>query len=153
MLKGPGHRYTPVNKSGGLVNINAFIEVSLHKSAAPAAELRFNSFRRTSIHIMPGDMVNVEAEGSIELGMWVRTSSPEGRESGVGGVSLAPYNLVRTINHGALMNRIAHDADWKCAGKHVKFIAGREGELEFEVNDKQQYDNRGSYLVNVVVEK
>jgi hypothetical protein len=102
---------------------------------------------RSSAHVEKGQRVRILASGSIKIGGWAGTSQPEGRSSGFAGGDLSAYSIVSTYNHAALLYRVAGEADWLPYGQNCVFRAQRSGNLEFQVNDREQGNNSGSYKV------
>lgn len=110
-----------------------------------------NSFTKTDVKVDPGDVVFIKATGSIKVGPWVGHSGPNGRMSGVGGADLSFYNIVENLNHAALMYRISGDSTWHFAGEELEFYVQGSGFLEFQVNDRDQANNSGTYQVKIIL--
>lgn len=152
-VRDPAGRFAALRTDPEFFDINNFIILRMQPSAGKAFSV--SSHARPDICVNEGDLVNIEADGQIRVGTWVGTSDPDGRSSGVMGMSLEAYNIVSEINHGALMYRIAGKTGWRFVGKRSRFMIGsdEDGCLEFQINDNRQNDNYGAYSVRVSVVK
>lgn len=150
LARDPGRRYRPVRSDPELFQINSFIRIRMEPSQS--VNIRVSGFVSTRICFHAGDIITIEASGQITVGAFVGNSGPDGRESGVGNLSLSAYNIVQEFNHAALLYRMVGDSEWKLAGKRKKFIASRDGCIEFQVNDNRQGDNEGAYEVEVSIQ-
>lgn len=134
-------------------NIGSFAKTYLDINDTPPVQIEIDGFQKTLVKIYSGNIIKIKAVGNIRVGGWVGSSDPDGIKAGVAGISLESYNIVRNINHAALMCRISGENEWNLAGKEIEFIAQNEGYLEFQINDNQQSDNEGKYKVKVIVSK
>jgi hypothetical protein len=150
MARDPARRWKTLRSDPELFQINSFIKIRMEPSQSVSIKVSGLSSTRICFH--EGDVITIEASGQITVGAFVGNSGPDGRESGVGSFSLAGYNIVSEFNHAALLYRISGDRGWRLAGKRKKFIAGRDGCLEFEINDNRQGDNYGAYEVEVTIQ-
>ena len=143
-------KYKPKHADPEYFNINAYAIIQMEPSEAHRIVVR--GFTRTTVCVKKGDAISIEADGSIKVGSFVGSSDPDGRSSGVLGLSLESYNIVSRFNHAVLMYRFTGEDEWKVAGKRKRFIAPRDGCIEFEVNDNSQGDNSGYYEVEVSIQ-
>ncbi len=150
LARDPAKRWKPVKSDPEFFQINAFIRIKMLPSQS--ASIKVSGFLRTTICFKKGDVISIEASGHITVGIFVGNSTPDGREFGVGGLSLAAYNIVEKFNHAALMYRISGESEWRLAGKKKSFLAGRDGCIEFQINDNKQADNDGAYDVEVTIQ-
>jgi hypothetical protein len=150
-MRDPDRRYKPLRTEPELYSINSFIILRMEPNDAIGVDVE--GYKRSSVCVRNGDVVTMEAEGHIRVGAMVGTSDPDGRNTGVFGLSLESYNIVSTINHAALMYRLQGEREWRLAGKRRRFKASKDGCIEFQVNDNIQDDNVGSYTVNITVQR
>lgn len=150
-VKDPAGKYKPLRLEPELYSTERFNIIKMEPSNA--IEMDVNSFMRTRICVKQGDLVTIEAEGQIRVGAMVGNSDPDGRATGVFGMSLESYNIVSNFNHAALLYRFEGEKEWRLAGKKKQFAAGRDGCIEFQVNDNIQDDNVGSYSVKITVQR
>ncbi|MGB8193672.1 MAG: toll/interleukin-1 receptor domain-containing protein, partial [Chitinophagaceae bacterium] len=147
----PAGRYKPLRLEPDFFNITSFAVIKMQQSEA--VKIAVEGYTPTSICIDKGDIVNIEADGNIRVGANIGNADPDGRNSGMLGMSLEQYNIVRNLNHAALLYKLDGDANWKLAGKRKRFVATHNGCIEFQVNDNTQSDNYGSYTVEVSVQR
>ena len=105
-----------------------------------------------SIRIEKPGIISIKASGNMRVGLWVGTSSPDGRPTGVGELSLEAYNLVVDFNHAALIYKLNSDGPWKLCGSSCEFNTDGISQcidLTFNINDNKQEDNQGSYDITV----
>ncbi len=104
---------------------------------------------------MSMNKVTIQASGIIEVGFFVGNSTSSGIEGnkGVGGLSLAAYNIFPKWNHACLLYRAGDTDEWKYFDKNNTntFTAQQSGYLEFKVYDKELENNSGEYDVTVRV--
>ena len=108
-----------------------------------------NSHLNTHINVRKGELVQITAAGTINVGPFVGDSGPDGRESGLLGFPLAKYNIVREFRHAVLMFKLNEADNWVVCGANVKFRSAKDGELIFQVNDNDQGNNSGAYKVEI----
>jgi hypothetical protein len=148
----PTGRYQP--QYGGMpipYNIGAFNIVYMVKPDMPGVQV--NGFKELNdVFVRTGDTVQIRASGSISFNKTGGSSDPGGRLTDQWTLPLRQYNLVHYIpQHAALLYRIGSGDKWRYAGKDITFIADQDGHLQFEVNDNNQSNNKGFYLVEVKV--
>lgn len=141
-----------------IVDVRGTVSVTLEKDSRNASHLEYSVpglTRVTLERIRQGDKVRISTDGSIRVGQFVGNSTPEGKTSGVLGLSLEQYNIVPSFPHGALMYRFATDNKWRLCGRGFDFVSASNGPLDiiFQVNDNDQANNSGSYTVRVLVEE
>jgi hypothetical protein len=149
LVRDSAGRYRSLSKTPELVMINTFNVILMQNKNTQ--KLGVSAFTKTKICFTKGNIVTIEASGLIHVGPWVGKSDPDGREYGVFGITLERYSIDTTITTSALMYRLSGDERWKFAGKRRRFIAERDGCLEFEVNDKDKSNNYGEYEVEVTI--
>lgn len=150
-VKDPNAQYKPLKAEPDLYEINSLAVIKMKPGPSLTAEV--SGFIRSTVCVKEGDVVTMEATGHIRVGAFVGNSDPDGRASGVGGLSLESYNIVSQFNHAALMYRLEGEREWRLAGKYKRFIAPRSGCIEFQVNDNSQDDNYGYYSVSISVQR
>ena len=143
----PAKNYRPVRNEPELYNINSFIIIQMEPSRA--VSLGVNSYIKPNICFKKGDIITIEASGQMKVGNFVGSSGPDGKEVGW---NLEMYNVVPQFNHAALMYKVSGDKEWRLAGKRRRFIASRDGCIEFDINDNTQGDNSGKYDVEVSIQ-
>lgn len=111
--------------------------------------MNINCYNNTRIPVQTGETIAIRAWGSINVGPFVGDSSPDGRESGLFGVGLTKYDIVKTFKHAVLMFKLAEQDNWVACGSSFKFRSNKDGELIFQVNDNDQSNNSGAYTVEV----
>jgi hypothetical protein len=149
-VRDPRNRFKPLQSTPDLLEISAFHIIRMQ--ARNAAKIDISGYINSSICFKEGNVVTIEATGQIRVGTFVGNSDPDGRTSGVMGMSLESYNIVSAYNHAALMYRLNGETEWRLAGRKKKFIAPRNGCLQFQVNDNSQGDNYGTYTVEVSID-
>jgi len=148
----PLKHYRQISNGQNLYPIGAFIVIKM--KSQEGKKLSVSGHTVTTICYAKGDIITIEAAGNIRVGGFVGTSDPDGRPSGVMGMSLEGYNIVANYNHAVLMYRRVGETEWKVAGKYRRFYAtGSGGCLEFQVNDINQDDNEGAYDVSISIDK
>lgn len=121
------------------------------------------------ICVLPGDVVTVEANGSIKVGYLLGNVKPEGRNAGFLGFPLGDtFDIEPAFPHGSLMCRISGDDKWRrCAMREFSgfnlllfgeprkavFTASSSGCLEFDVNDNEKANNSGSFHVIIRIKR
>ena len=98
-------------------------------------------------YVEKGQRVRITAGGSINIGTFAGTSPPEGRPGGF----LSAYSIDKTFNHAALLYRIAGEKTWSPYGDNCVFEAQKNGNIEFQINDAEQVNNSGYYLVTTQI--
>lgn len=149
-VRDPIGKYKPILSTPELLDISSFNTIKMEGKSK--ITLKVTGFTRTRICIKKGDVVHIEATGNMRIGYCVGYSDPDGRQSGLFGLSLEQYCLVKGINSSALIYRVGPTDDWKLAGKKKVFVADRPGCIEFEVNEIDKSDNAGFYEVEVMIE-
>jgi hypothetical protein len=149
-VRDPRGQFRPLRSDPELLDINNFNIIKMQ--FRNTSKILVNSFASSNICFSQGNMVTIEATGQIRVGTFVGSSDPDGRVSGVMGMTLESYNIVSNFNHAALMYRFRGETAWRVAGKRKRFVASKDGCLEFEVNDNSKGDNYGQYDVEVTVE-
>jgi hypothetical protein len=100
----------------------------------------------SNIYVNKGDKIYIHASGDITTGMFSGSSGPIGK-------SYSPlWNIVQSINYGALMLKIGN-GDYFATGEDLTIIAPNSGNLAFVVNDIDPTDNSGSYSVICSINK
>lgn len=145
----PTKAFRPVNPEPQLYSITSFNVITM--AASMGKDFDVEHLTMTPVYVRKDDLVTIEASGNIRVGSFVGSSDPDGRPSGVIGMSLEAYNIVPQINHAALMYKIEGEEEWKVAGKRKRFVASRDGHILLEVNDNSKGDNYGSYQVTIMV--
>lgn len=137
-------------------------DVSPKPPPAPAgftrkAEVAGQGITNVSLPVRKGDRVRIKAGGQVRVGTSVGVTTPAGKTHMVVlgfTVPIDPvYNLARQWPHGALLYRLATDAQWKLCGGSCGWVAPATGNLEisFQLNDSQQADNEGAYPLEITV--
>jgi len=147
LIRDPRSRYATPDAS--LENINSFINIPLQRRTDPTT-IAVSGYTETNITLNAGSIVDIEANSNIRLGRVLGSSGPEGRVDGPLGVSLEYYCIVPTFNCGSLLYKISGDSTWTVAGKRIRFVANKEGNLIFQINFNHHLD--GSYAVEVTLE-
>lgn len=98
-----------------------------------------------------GDNVNVTASNFVTVGEFLGDVTADGRTTGLFGLSIEQYNIIRNLPHGSLMCRVGSVTDWELCGTRREFTAQAAGCLEFEINDNDKTDNSGVFSVTVSV--
>jgi hypothetical protein len=101
----------------------------------------------TRINVEAGDSIFVRAEGIIKVGEIYGNSTPAGIER----LRSEKYCIEKNISHGALLIRVGEQLRWAYCGERFAQIATASGELFFQVNDNDQGNNLGHYLVTCFV--
>jgi hypothetical protein len=116
------------------------------------SQLQVNELTETNICVPAGSTVSVRASGSIRVGSFVGVVDPQGTEQGFMGAPLGDsYDLIRSLQHGALMCRMTGEQDWRLCAANLTFQSPLDGCLEFQINDNDQGNNSGAFDVNVSV--
>jgi hypothetical protein len=118
-------------------------------------ELDVNSYTNaTDIKIKKGDIIYLNASGSIKLGDFLGSCGPEGINN------WETYNRKKGLKHGCLMVKIDPDLnydhvnfEWFAVGLNTSFTSPIDGILRFMVNDKEPQNNEGSFLVEYAINK
>ena len=142
-----------------LMDVRAALAIPLEKGSEQHP-FKVGRFENTGLKISKGDYVIITARGSIRIGPFAGSSSPRGRESGVGGLSLESYNVFMEFPHAALLYKIDDDGNpetdfdsgWAFSGDNVEFTSQEDGYLMFLVNDREYQNNAGNYDVRVRIE-
>lgn len=110
-----------------------------------------NSHVNTGISVNPGDVVTIQASGTVQFGFFAGSGGPEG-------IFFNPdYNYFFNLLHGQLMGRVRRFGalefdDWFPVGESAEIVVQTPGVLEFAVNDNQPGNNAGSFQIDVTVE-
>ena len=111
-------------------------------------KLEINSYTNfTNIILHRGDKVDLKADGSIVVGLFAGTASPDG----VDGFQL--YSCIRSLPHGSLLGKIGIDGNWFLIGSNKVFTADEEGELQVMVNDCDPTNNSGRFYMEYGINK
>jgi hypothetical protein len=103
----------------------------------------FSNF--TDISVREGQLVEIEASGSIKLGVFSVDCYPEG-------INGFRYNNVeQRFNHGCLIGKIGNDGEWFYIGRNKTFTAPVSGVLHLRINDDVEIDNSGHFIVTCSV--
>jgi len=118
---------------------------------APSFEqtVKVNSLTNTHIRVFKGDKVLISATGSINVSPIVGSSGPEGRDNKRSILSVQRRNIVPGFRHAVLMFKLKDTGQWVECGASFNFNAAENGELIFQVNDLDQSNNKGEYVVTV----
>ncbi len=107
-------------------------------------------YESTRLKVYQGDRIRVVSlDGKINFGPIVGVIGPEGKNSGIFGITLTRYNLIDEISHGALMYRLNYDEQWKKLVSVDSIVVKRDGFLEVDINDKEKANNFGFYLASL----
>jgi Trypsin-like peptidase domain len=117
------------------------------KPAEPPSSLQVSGYTQSGLCVNAGDMLEIEASGSIVVGSILGTASPDGIDV----IFSQIYNLVPEFSHGALLCKLDSESLWRECGSHASFVVENQGCLEFQVNDNDQGNNRGAFGVQVVI--
>ncbi|MCU0444686.1 MAG: hypothetical protein MUE85_07180 [Microscillaceae bacterium] len=99
----------------------------------------------TDVEVKKGQKIDLQGGGSIYLGFTVGNSGPEGLSIN------SPYILYRDFRYGSLIMRIGSDGDWVEVGRQNSFVADKNGNLQFRVNDQDVGTSRGFYTIDIKV--
>ena len=113
--------------------------------------LKVNSLVTKTIKFDKQGTVLITASGQINVGAIVGVSTPDGRPTGFGNISLAIYDIETNMNHAALMYKINDEVSWHFCGHECSFSTAKNQSvnLTFNINDNMQSDNTGAYDVTV----
>ena len=100
----------------------------------------------TTIKVSKGDVINIQASGSILVGTWAGSSTPDGIDG------YTNYNRVQGFRHASLLARVGDNDQWQFIGVNKTITAINSGLLEFIVNDGDPSNNTGSYTVNISIQ-
>jgi hypothetical protein len=149
-VRDPSGRNRPLRSIPDLYQITSFNTIQME--ARNTQKISVNGYKLTRICFKEGNVITIEASGQIRVGRFVGNSDPDGRSSGVFNLALESYNIVSDFNHAALLYRISGgNQQWQLVGRRRRFIAPRDGCLEFEVNDNNKTDNYGAYDLEVTI--
>ena len=95
--------------------------------------------------IKKGNKITISAKGSIVLGMFAGSSTPDGIPG------FQSYSQIQGFKHGSLLVRIGEKGKWRFAGSALTFVAEADGKLQFFVNDADDSNNTGRYEITVNV--
>lgn len=112
-------------------------------------ELHVKTLTSSSLSFDKGDYVWIIAQGEIRMGPFVGYLDPDGSDSWL----LSGYNIVPNAPHGGLLCRLKGQTDWSFCGSDTEFQPEEPGQLEFQINDRDQGNNDpGDYFqVGIVV--
>jgi hypothetical protein len=148
-VRDPLGNYRPVLPVPSLYQVNTFNVLQMEEKKV--IKIQVSQFTVTRICINKGNIVTIEASGQITVGPFVGLVDPDGKANGIWGMSLQQYSIDPGITTSALMYRFKGDQQWRFAGKRKRFVAERDGCLEFEVNDADKSNNSGAFEVEVTV--
>jgi hypothetical protein len=105
-----------------------------------------------TVRARPGQVITIQASGSLVAGPNVGVVTPIGKTHYLL-FSLSHYNLEPSLPHGALLYRFAPDETWRYCGDLCTLQAPASGEatIQLTVNDNNQVDNSGAFVVQVQV--
>lgn len=153
------HKYKDLTKVV-LITQRAPLDIEMKECGAACGEranYKISSFVQTRTPVKEGDIVTIQASGTIRVGQFVGTSGPEGipNNKGVLGISLAAYNRFTQWNHAVLLYRFGDNDRWRYYDnrKENKFMIQEDGYIEFGINDKKLHDNSGAYDVEVIINR
>jgi len=154
-VRDPNGIHKPIRVEPEQYNINALNIITMEPTNTVDVEVKVkvNTFTSTIICVRKSDLVTMEAGGHIRDETIACSFDADGKKLSPLGISLESYNIVPNINHAALLYRLEGEREWRLAGKKKQFAAGRDGCIEFQVNDNIQDDNVGSYLVKITVQR
>lgn len=110
-------------------------------------QLRVKSLTSSSLNFAKGDYVWIVAQGEIKVGAFVGYVDPDGRDTWL----LSGYNIVPDAPHGGLLCRLKGQTEWSFCGSDTEFQPEESGQLEFQVNDREQENNDPDTYFEVVV--
>ncbi len=99
----------------------------------------------TGIFVKKGNIITLKASGSISLGPFAGTTSPEGIE----GFTL--YNFVPGFKQGSLLGKIGKDGEWFLVGNGQTITCQESGSLYLVVNDNDPSNNSGYFIVEYYI--
>ena len=103
----------------------------------------FSNF--TDISVREGQLIEIEASGSIKLGVFSVDCYPEG-------INGFRYNNVeQRFNHGCLIGKIGNEGEWFYIGRNKTFTAPVSGVLHLRINDDVEIDNSGHFSITYSV--
>ncbi len=94
-----------------------------------------------------GNRLTLTASGSIGLGLFAGSTSPNGIE----GFKL--YNYVSNFPHGSLLGKIGKNGNWFLIGKSRTITVNQDGVLYVRVNDRDLSNNTGAYYLEYSLEE
>ncbi len=115
--------------------------------------LQISNFVTSDICVIGSETIGLEASGSVSVGEWLGFVTPEGRNQGLLGVSLASYNIIPHYSHGALLCKLTTESTWRECGAQETLVASEAGCLEFDINDLEKQNNSGAFSVTVTTQK
>jgi eukaryotic-like serine/threonine-protein kinase len=102
---------------------------------------------KSGLLVQKGQTIQVSASGTITVGSFVGSVPP----SGTNQPFLEQYDLVTDHPHGALLCRLDSETTWRLCSTSFRFVAPLDGELLYEINDKEQANNTGSFSVTATI--
>jgi hypothetical protein len=140
------------------INVNAFNIIYVDakgKSDVPPSDPAPNTIEKDITvssqqtfysNIEVGDSIIIRANGQVCLGPLAGCHGPGGR-TGYVDKSYFPQ-----ANHGSLLCRIGN-GEWFVLGSYKAGRATQKGDLQFLVNDKDDWNNSGAFNVNITIVK
>jgi beta-barrel assembly-enhancing protease len=109
------------------------------------------SWMDTGVDIYEGDRVLIRAGGKV---FWKRGSEESCDPSGAPNTGKGFWKPISRANTGALIGKLAENSyDYFLVGSSHRFTAEAAGRLFLGINDDNAADNRGSFEVEVSVER
>jgi hypothetical protein len=137
---------------------NAISSTAVNSNSATAnsgnvRQYTFNtrSHVNTGVSVNPGDVVTIQASGTIRFGLFAGSGGPRG-------IIFNPeYNYFIDIPHGQLIGRVKAFGmpefdGWFSVAEGTRFVVPNQGILEFAVNDNRPSDNAGAFQIEVTIE-
>lgn len=156
IVRSPERKYRQFNEA---LNISAPVKIELEKRRVEPQRYQLPATYNGSVyleivHLRNGNLVTVNISNRIRIGEWVGYTGPNGKNSGVGGITLENFNIVRHLPHAAVLYRFSNQDEWKFCGEKLEFTAQSSGviTLELMINDNDKTDNEGAFDVEVIVE-
>ncbi|WP_154857067.1 hypothetical protein [Cyclobacterium xiamenense] len=138
-----------INKDGELVvevrkNTDAIWPIMAERISTNTIKVdSYSNF--TDISLREGQLVEIEASGSIKLGVFSVDCYPEGING------FRSNNVDQRFNHGCLIGKIGNDGEWFYIGRNKTFTAPVSGVLHLRINDDVEIDNSGHFIVTYSV--
>ena len=149
LLKDPNRNYQDMES---MVDIASVIDLKMkERDTTISKTLRVNDQLRLDLKVKKQDLIEIKARGSISFGQWIGTIGPDGKGSGVLGISLDSYSLIKEFNHGALLVHRSDLGYWEQCGSSYQFTSQQDQilTLTFEV---KKSDNSGAFEVEVTIQ-
>ncbi|MDX1911533.1 MAG: hypothetical protein SFV22_08620 [Saprospiraceae bacterium] len=140
-INNPVNSVSLIDSHGNTINIKEDEKPAIKK------EISVSEDTDTGIELRAGDRVQIKATGSIRVGAFLGHSGPEGIQC----YMCERYNIVKQFKHGSLMFKRSGLSSWEYCGQSRVFTVASPGELSFEINDNEQGNNIGYYVVEIQV--